>query len=231
MRLEACSTSESRVIPQQARPSLSSALWGIDWSETLPLEVTRDGVSVHASSYEESLSFVENHYALIFEEVQSGPFSNTKLSDSKMRYYRIAGDFFEFKDGATTIGLLVGTPTDWSSYYIRSAAVLPEYQGRKVIQRFFPFLFERLKEAGVERVEADTSPANMATMHLLTRLRFNVSGTILSERWGAHVHFTKFLNDIVEDAFLGRFCSGVIYQQRERVPGRSGCVSLKGDEQ
>jgi RimJ/RimL family protein N-acetyltransferase len=171
---------------------------------------------------------VKEHYALIFEQSRNVPFSNTKHSDSKMRYYRIAGDFFEFKDGATTIGLLVGTPVDWSSYYIRSAAVLPAYQGRKVIQRFFPLLFERLKEAGLERVEADTSPSNMATMHLLTRLRFNVSGTILSERWGAHVHFTKFLSDGVEDAFLGQFCSGVMYQQRERDRGRCGCTSSKG---
>ena len=79
-------------------------------------------------------------------------------------------------------------------------------------------LFEQLKRAGVERVEADTSPANMATMHLLTRLRFNMTGTTLSERWGAHVHFTKFLDERSEGVFLEQFCSGVKYQVRGATP-------------
>jgi hypothetical protein len=62
-----CSTPGGRLIPRRTRTSLSSALWGIEWSEALPLTVTRDGISVHASSYEESLPFVKEHYALIFE--------------------------------------------------------------------------------------------------------------------------------------------------------------------
>jgi hypothetical protein len=107
------------------------------------------------------------------------------VSAAKERYYRAAGDFFEFKDGDRTVALLVGTAVDWSTYYIRSAAALPEVQGKKVIQRFFPIMFELLRESGVERVEADTSPSNMATLHLLTRLRFNPTGTLLSDRCGA----------------------------------------------
>jgi hypothetical protein len=179
--------------------------------------VTASGISVHESSYEKALPFVREHYTRIFEEGSSGPFSNTRESKLKDRYYRVAADFFEFKDGDVSVGLLVGTPVDWTTYYVRSAAALPDYQGTKMIQRFLPEMFEVLRQAGVERIEADTSPSNMATLHLLTRLRFNVTGTVLSERWGAHVHFTRFLAADQEETFLRQFCSGVHYQLRNRT--------------
>jgi hypothetical protein len=202
---------------------LSEQFWGIRWSQTLPRRMTDDGVFVEWSSFDRALPFIDESYAEIFEvpPAHTAPVLNT--SHAKARYYRAAGDFFEFRHEARTVGLLVGTPVDWSTYYVRSAAALPAYQGRKLIQRFLPVVFAELAAAGVERVEADTSPANMATMHLLTRLRFNVTGTVLTERWGAHVHFTKFLNEDLERAFLDQFCSGVKYQLRRRSeqPGRN----------
>ncbi len=197
------------------RASLSELLWQIDWTEHLPFEVT-SGIVVHASTFERSTPFIREHYQTIFEENEESPFA-ARLAGRKERYYRVAADFFEFKDGEATVGLLIGTPVDWSTYYIRSAAALPKYQGKKIIQRFFPKMFDVLREAGLERVEADTSPSNMATLHLLTRLRFNPTGSLLSDRWGAMVHFTRFLGEQSEDVFLRQFCTGVGYQLRERA--------------
>lgn len=195
---------------------LSQVLWGFSWSDILPYGIGNEGVQVVGSTFDSALPFIHNHYAEIFHEDPTvSPFV-TKVDAARQRYYRAAGDFFEFVHEGRTVGLLIGTPIDWGSYYIRSAAALPRYQGKKIIQRFFPVLFEQLKRAGVERVEADTSPSNMATMHLLTRLRFNMTGTVLSERWGAHVHFTKFLDEASEGVFLEQFCSGVKYQLRGR---------------
>jgi hypothetical protein len=114
------------------------------------------------------------------------------------------------------VGLLVCTPLDWSSYYVRSAALLPEYQGRQAIQHFLSgVLFPELAFAGVERVELDTSPSNLAMMHIATRLRFNPTGTLLTERWGALVHFTRYLTADGERVFLDKFCEGPRYQTRE----------------
>ena len=147
------------------------------------------------------------------------------MSAAKTRYYEVFGDFFEFFHGDELAGLLVCTPTDWSSYYIRSAAMLPKFQGRRIVQHFYTsVLFPTLQRAGVERVEFDTSPSNMAMMHIATRLRFNNTGTILSERWGAMIHFTKFLAVDKEEVFLRQFCAGVKYQTRERAgqEGREG---------
>lgn len=203
-------TPDSERVPREA---LSKTLWGIDWSEHLPLAMG-DGIVVHASTFERSLPFIREHYAAIFHEDAQSPFSTTRVGSQKERYYRLAGDFFEFKDGEKTIGLLIGTPVDWSTYYIRSAAVLPEYSGRRTIQDLLPVMFGVLRVAGIERVEADTQPSNLATMHILNRLHFNVTGTSLSDRWGAQVHLTLFLNEVCENVFLSRFCAGVGYRRR-----------------
>jgi hypothetical protein len=195
------------------RESLSRRLYGIDWSSHLPMEVS-DGVQACESSFEASLPFVREHYAAIFEEDGASPFSTSRVGTQKERYYRLAGDFFEFKEGPRTIGLFVGTPVDWSTYYIRSAAMLPECAGGRVASGFLGRLLEILRGFGIERVEADASPSNFATMSILTRLSFNVTGTVLTDRWGAHVRFTRFLDPESEQIFLNQFCSGVRYQLR-----------------
>ncbi|MBN1612114.1 MAG: GNAT family N-acetyltransferase [Polyangiaceae bacterium] len=214
-------TTERRSAPMR----MSEALWGIRWEEILPRQIDYD-VVVIASSFEQSLPFIEANYSRIFEEEEDARFSHPSSTDPRVRYYRTVGDFFEFKQGDRTVALLIGTAADWSTYYIRSAAALPEVQGKKLIQRFFPEMFEVLKAGGVERVEADTSPSNMATLHLLSRLRFNPSGTVLTDRWGAHIKFTRYLDDAAEQVFLDQFCTGVRYQRRKhpglRRAGRIG---------
>lgn len=201
--------------PNMVAP-MSQQLWGIEWAAELPFE--SGGLRVEFSSYERAKLFVAAHYATVFEEHgTTSPFA-TDFSPVKRRYYEMFGDFFEFFDGDELAGLLVCNPTDWSTYYIRSAAMLPKYQGRRIVQQFYTsVLFPRLQRAGVERVEFNTSPSNLAMMHIAARLRFNNTGTILSERWGAMIHFTKFLAADKEEVFLSQFCTGIRYQLRDRV--------------
>lgn len=184
----------------------------------MPAALTDDGRFVaHPSSYDAVLPFVHAHYAAIFHEDGTSPFSTSRVNDQKARYYRKAGDFFEIREGERTVGLVVGTPVDWSTYYIRSAAVLPEFQARQLGSRVLRIMFPHLAAAGVERVEADTSPSNFAVIQLLTRLKFNVTGSVLSDRWGAQVKLTRFLDERAENVFLRQYCTGVIYQLRDRV--------------
>jgi ribosomal protein S18 acetylase RimI-like enzyme len=208
---------------RRSRPSLSETLWGIDWSGLVPRDVVA-GVTVHRATYDTALPFIRDHYPAIFQERDGGPFSSVRMHQRKEAYYRLAGDFFTFCDSHRIVGLLLCTPVDWSTYYVRSAAVLPELSGKKLVQRFLPPLFELLARAGVERVEADTSPSNMATLHLLTRLRFNPTGTTLSDRWGALVHFTRFLEPTSERTFLDQYCTGVRYQLRGEEASTSGAT-------
>jgi len=207
---------DAPVSERRARASMSATLWGVDWASHLPMQLG-EGVSVHFSSFDECVPFVRKHYARIFHEADSSPFAHTHSEPTKERYYRVAGDFFAFRLGDETIGLLVGTPVDWSTYYLRSAAILPEHLGKGIIPGFLPPMLDILRDAGLERVEADTSPSNLAVMSILTRLNFNVTGTVLSDRWGAHVHLTRFLAKDREEVFLRQFCSGIRFQQQDRT--------------
>lgn len=198
---------------------LTEVLWGIRWSDHLPRSVG-DGVLVVPSSYDEAMPFIEAHFAAIFEDEGEGRFSQRSASGARTRYYRTVGDFFEFRQGDRTVALMIGTAQDWSTYFIRSLAALPGGPGQNAIRPFYYQLLEILRAAGVERVEADTSPSNLAMLQLFTRLRFNPSGTVLTDRWGAQLRFTKFLDTSAEEVFLNQFCTGVRYQRRAH-PGRT----------
>lgn len=201
---QAPESSTNRRIP------LSRQLWDLDWNDGLPHELTCDGIVVHACDFASVVPFIEAHYPSIFgQDARPSRFSKSGTSLTRRRYYEACGDFFAFRDAGKTVGVLVCTPVDWATYYIRSTAVLPEYQGKALIQRFFPYLFQRLRAAGIERVEADASPANFASTQNLLRQRFHVTGTVLSERWGALVRFTHFLDDAANGVFFDQFCDGV----------------------
>jgi hypothetical protein len=200
--------------PGAERTPLSEALWGIRWNELLPLDLGA-GCTVRPTSFRDAMPFVRRHYARIFEDDGSSPFRNDVLTKAKSRYYDLCADFFDFTYQGEVIGLLVCDPLDWSTYYIRSAAMLPEHQGRGPIQRFLTTsLFEHLARAGVTRVELDVAPSNLAMLHIATRMRMNPTGTVLTERWGALTRFTRFLSPEAHQTFLEQFCSGVNYQHR-----------------
>jgi RimJ/RimL family protein N-acetyltransferase len=203
---------------RRPRQALSAMLWGIDWASHLPVDVG-SGVTVHTRTYDECVPFVRQNYARIFHEDGTSPFTQTRSDPAKERYYRLAADFFGFHLGDQMIGLIVGTPSDWSTYYLRSCAVLPEHLGKKILHPFMPLLFDLLKSAGLERVEVDTSPSNLSMMQILTRLSFNVTGSLLTDRWGAHVRLTRYLAEDREDVFLRQFCSGVRFQKQNRFRG------------
>ncbi len=199
------------------REPLSRTLWGLEWSEHLPIELP-GGLVVRASSYDQALPFIREHYAAIFQEDGQSPFSSSRLTDPKERYYRVAGDFFEFAREEQTVGLLVCTPVDWSTYYVRSAATLPEERGTYMVQRLLPWMFERLRASGVERIEADASPGNSISLMGLLRMGFVVSGTTLSERWGALTRLSLILEEECDRVFVRQFCHGVRHGSRGRSP-------------
>lgn len=197
-----------------SRAKASRFLWGIDWAEWLPRDLTDDGIELHWSDIDSAMPFIEAHYAEIFEQdAERGRFFHEPFDGAKRRYYKTA-DVFEIKRAAYTVGLLIGAPSDWSTYYVRTMGVLREYQGRQLPRLILPFLFDRLAKAGVRRFEAETSPSNLTSVLNLTRLRFNLTGTVLTERWGALLRFTKFVDPDAEGVFLDKFCAGIRYQKR-----------------
>jgi RimJ/RimL family protein N-acetyltransferase len=193
---------------------MSCWLWGVDWRAHLPWELD-EGVTVDPGDLDTALPFIQEHYGAIFESEGDDRFLHEPLDPPKLRFLSTT-DIFLFHHGTRLIGVLIAHPTDWSSYYIRTTGFLKEYQSRGYGFAWAERACEVLAAAGVGRIEAETTPNNFACIRVLTRLGFNITSTVNSERWGNMVRFTKFLSEDAETHFLDQFCTGVLYQRRAR---------------
>jgi len=191
-----------------ARATQSAHLWGLHLYEGLPKQLTTDGIFAVAASYERVHAFVAEQYEMFTEE-GLGCSPNTFAQKSKQAYLSTGCDLIALTHAGRTVGIMVGAPEDWSSYYVRVFALAPDYQRPSLTRRFVrECLFEPLARHGVERVVADTNPANLAMTRLFGELGFFVTGNQLTDRWGALIRYTKFLDPACEQQFHRRFGGG-----------------------
>jgi RimJ/RimL family protein N-acetyltransferase len=185
--------------------ALSQRLWALDWSALLPWTL-EDGVQLECGSVEDVLAFVRDRYATIFAtDPDDRRFLHEQPSVAKQRFLECS-DRFAFREKGRVIGVLVGNPVDWSTYYWRTVAFLPEHQGRGLLAAALARTDEVMRAAGIERVEGDAAPANYRQVRLLLRLGYCITGQNNSERWGAMLRLTKFLRHEAEHVFLEQFC-------------------------
>jgi hypothetical protein len=185
---------------------LSESLWGIDYAQHFPLALGEE-LSVGVADVSEALQFAGEHFAGVFGTAAEATFWTGGSAEARVRYLERVCDLFIFRDRGEAVGLFVGNPVDWSTYYIRSTVFLRAYQGRALYQRFLSTLFQLLGDAGVERVEAETAPSNLQCVIALTRQRFFASGSALTDRWGALTKFTCHLHAAPKAVFLRQYCS------------------------
>lgn len=185
--------------------TFSRRLWELDWSRHLPW-VLDEGVRVEEGSVDEILTFMRCHYGSIFAvDPEDQRFLPDAFTEAKRRFLS-ASDRLAFRDGDQIVGVLVGNPIDWSTYYWRTVAFLPEHQGRGLLAAALERTDRVLRSVGVERIEGDAAPTNYRQIRLLLRLGYCVTGSSNSERWGAMLRLTRFLNEEGERVFTTRYC-------------------------
>jgi hypothetical protein len=185
--------------------TLSAKIWGFDLCKDLPRTLASNGIEAARGDATRIRGFLERHFPSLTEESLGSQPSETVL-DAKRWYLRTACDLIELQHAGETVGVFVGAPEDWSSYYVRIFALLPRFQRPGLVRRFTrDCVFEPLRAARIERVVADTSPANIAMTRSFCEQNFYVTGHQLSERWGPLVRYTHFLDPSCEKAFLRRF--------------------------
>jgi hypothetical protein len=164
-------------------------------------------IAVESATFDEAIPFIQEHYPSIFgTDAGEQRFLTSPMSEAKRRFCA-ESDVFLFRVGPRPVGLLLANPVDWSTYYMRSVAILSEFRERHLLTRFMERSYEPLRKAGVERIEGECSPANTPMMRMLVGQGFLVTSTANSERWGSTVRFTKFLTEDSEDVFLRQFSS------------------------
>src|SRR5688572_8854292 len=119
------------------RPTtLSQRLWDLDWSRILPWQVD-DEVTIEHATFDDASPFIHAHYAAIFGS-SDGRFVAEPMTPAKRRFCSEM-DFFVFRSKLREleqpgeggiVGVFSAHPTDWSTYYMRSAAYLRKYRGR-----------------------------------------------------------------------------------------------------
>jgi hypothetical protein len=202
----------ARRAEREAQP-MSERLWNLDWRSILPWHFD-DGRADFATP-EEAMPFIQDHYAAIFGHKDlTGRFLPSPTTEAKRRFFAEM-DYFLFRVDHQVAGILMGHPTDWTTYYIRSAALLPEYRERRVLTRFLERLDGPLRAAGVERVEAECSPANVPVVRLLTAQGYVATASVSSERWGLMLRYTKFLSEEASAAFIRQYTAMPFAKRRK----------------
>ena len=196
---------------------LSRLLWDLDWSKHLPIFVAQHGIRFEVSNFDKCRKFLVEHFEKIFPDEADSAFRQLDNLDAKARFYRLS-DVFEYIHEERTIGVVIGAPTDWSTYYCRTTAILPEYQSRGLGDAWFELLFGVLGTYGVQRIEGDVAPTNSRMLRLLTRNEFQIMGNLLTDRWGAVTRVTRFLSRERGELFQRQFCPGFV----PRTCGRRG---------
>lgn len=198
-------TSEATSLDQTQRESLSSELFGIDWAAHLPVELS-GGVQFEWATVAQAAAFAGAHYAAIFgTQAADRRFLVEDSTPAKARFLQLS-DRFVFRDGGQIVGMLVGQPLDWSTYYWRTVAFVPEFQGRGLLAAALRRTDDVMRAAGIARVEGEAAPNNQRQVRLLLRLGYCVTGTSNSERWGTVLRFTRYLRSAAEERFMSQFC-------------------------
>jgi ribosomal protein S18 acetylase RimI-like enzyme len=192
--------------PRLSAPqSLSAQLWGLDFNALLPRTLSVGGTRAVVGEIARVRTFLSESFPMLTEEAL-GTRSSAFVGDAKRRYLSSTCDLIELRHGDETVGAFVGAPEDWSTYYVRIFAVARQFQQPGLVRKLIrECIFEPLEAHGVQRIAADTSPANRAMSRLFSELKFHVTGQQLSDRWGPMVRYTKFLDAACEAAFLERF--------------------------
>jgi ribosomal protein S18 acetylase RimI-like enzyme len=187
--------------PQPVAP-LSQRLWDLSFERLLPWQLD-ESVFVEFGTFDRALPFMQEHYGEIFGAGESG-FLVEPMTEPKRRFCAEM-DVFVFRAESETVGVILGHPTDWSSYYLRSAAFVRDYRGRGLMQRFAEHCWPLLREAGVDRIEAEVSTSNAPLLALQIKDGFVPTSMVTSERWGALLRMTRFLGPECKEVFRRQF--------------------------
>lgn len=182
----------------------------------MPPEI--DGITVEMGSFAAVYPFVVEHWGAIFGD-DAARFHVEELTEAKRRFWDEM-DVFVFRADGRIAGIAAGHPTDWSTYYMRTLALLPEYREKRFASAFGEHMSRVLRGAGVTRLEAECSVANVAMTRLFVSQGFLIGSMLASERWGVMLKFTKYLDEEAESVFRRQFVNVPVYGKRVDQPQR-----------
>ncbi|MCM0606139.1 MAG: GNAT family N-acetyltransferase [Xanthomonadaceae bacterium] len=188
--------------------SLSSQFWGIDWAKELAIYDSNNqnnDLKVKYSSSQDSLSFLAKHFKNELHKTINYKESEVTALNKKKFYENFSDFFLVFSESGEPISTMFGNALDWSTYYIRFCATLPQYRRLGAQSIVVDRLKHVLSNFGVERICFDFNPTNKSQINYLNHAGFNLTGNMQTDRWGQVIQTTMFLNPESEKRFREKF--------------------------
>lgn len=179
----------------------------IRWEPFFPYTLGASGFVATLGDAATYLNFTQDSAAIANIDPRDPRFLGCHNPNDRAEFLEHRSDIFIVRNSTRVVGVLSGNPVDWSTYYLRFSAFLPEERGRGAYPRLLTRILEALRAHSYERVEADVAPNHSAQVLILSRLRFYVTGFTISERWGALIRFTHFLRLDGKNSFENTFCA------------------------
>ncbi|MBL7714503.1 MAG: hypothetical protein JNL01_03480 [Bdellovibrionales bacterium] len=180
---------------------MTEVVFQFNWSELFPIALP-NGERIEVISYEEASQFIRDNTERCFSgrTVSHDPEAN--LAERREAFYRLVGDFFGLFSEGRLVGVFLGNISDWSSYYVRFAMILPDFQSGERYISFFRGVEKFLSSKSVARINGQISPMNIPSFMSVSKLGYRITGMEVTDRWGVLLNFSKtFRND---DAFTSR---------------------------
>jgi GNAT superfamily N-acetyltransferase len=192
---------------------LSEEILGLRWERFVPRAIGAGGAVLELADYEEASGFLARQRRLLLgAPAEPGGFSLLVDDPRKTRFCERVADCFVLRIQGETVGALLGHLSDWSTYYVRYLAVLPDRRGQGITPDLAAWFVSVLSQHGVERMEIDAGVSHLPYLSRLIGLGFHVMGTLHSERWGATVRLVRFLSARHEEAFVNQFSAGLRFR-------------------
>jgi hypothetical protein len=194
---------------------MSERLWAINWPSW-----TYEGISCAAVAFDDVVPFIGKHYPSIFA-TEPDRFFEEKMTPAKRRFLGEC-DAFLFRRGDVEAGIAIGHPTDWSTYYVRTMALLPEFREVGFTTEWVIRLGETLRTVGVERMECETSPANAPVHRMCLTTGWIQTGLVNTERWGSMIRYTRYLADEPKRVFHRQFINAPTTRRKNESQSSKG---------
>lgn len=201
---------------------MTEIVWGLDWKNHLPLNL--GNYELVQSDFNEfsALKKLPNSFFITAESTNDS-FVKDTASVSKEEYLKLVSDFFTIKKDGEVVGVVVCEILDWSTYYLRYITVAKEHRSQNLTSLFVKAVEQTLHLYSVDKITCDVSPSNLRQVSRMSQAGYVYTGNILSERFGANMRLTKFLNDESWKVFNQNFIQ-LFYTNEQReamMPSRN----------
>lgn len=117
---------------------------------------------------------------------------------------------FTIKRAGEIVGWSAGRQADKETFNMVNSAILPAYRGKGIYSSLLPYIINKVKDAGFQKIDSFHHPTNNAIIIPKLRKGFFVTGLEVEDEAGMRLRLTYYFNE----------------KRRHLVQARTGALSM-----